>query len=95
MVTNVRADVDVNDFKGADGVKDATKLVWGQCSLAVNGNEKSMNLLGSADMMNMVDFEFITPESKVLERVSEDKDYVFVVTLSSALRCGRRRTRLK
>lgn len=78
FVTNVRADVDVNDFKGADGVKDATKMVWGQCSLTVNGNEKSMNLLGSADMVNMVDFEFITPESKVLERVSEDKDYVFV-----------------
>lgn len=33
FVTNVRADVDVNDFKGADGVKDATKLVWGNALL--------------------------------------------------------------
>lgn len=78
FVSNVRADVNAEDFKSAEGVKDATKMVWGQCSITLEKQEKNMNLLGSADIIDMVDFEFITPKEIVYERISSDKDYVFV-----------------
>lgn len=78
FVSNVRADVNAEDFKSAEGVKDATKMVWGQCSINIANQEKNMNLLGSADIIDMVDFEFITPKEMVYERISSDKDYVFV-----------------
>lgn len=78
FVSNVRADVNAEDFKSAEGVKDATKMVWGQCSITFEKQEKNMNLLGSADIIDMVDFEFITPKEIVYERISSDKDYVFV-----------------
>lgn len=78
FVSNVRADVNAEDFKSAEGVKYATKMVWGQCSITLEKQEKNMNLLGSADIIDMVDFEFITPKEIVYERISSDKDYVFV-----------------
>lgn len=78
FVSNVRYDVNAEDFKTSQGVKDATKMVWGQCTVKVAGNGKTMNVLGSADIINMVDFEFITPKETVYERISSDKDYVFV-----------------
>lgn len=78
FVSNVRADVNAEDFKSAEGVKDATNMVWGQCSITLEKQEKNMNLLGSADIIDMVDFEFITPKEIVYERISSDKDYVFV-----------------
>lgn len=78
FISNVRADVNAEDFKSAEGVKDATKMVWEQCSITLEKQEKNMNLLGSADIIDMVDFEFITPKETVYERISSDKDYVFV-----------------
>ena len=78
FISNVRADVNAEDFKSAEGVKAATKMVWGQCSITLEKQEKNMNLLGSADIIDMVDFEFITPKEIVYERISSDKDYVFV-----------------
>jgi|GEM_PF-774072 len=78
FVSNVRFDVNAEDFKSSQGVKDATKMVWGQCTVKARGNDKTMNVLGSADIINMVDFEFMTPKETVYERISSDKDYVFV-----------------
>lgn len=78
FVTNVRESVDVDKFKQTDGVKNATKMVWGQGEILVRGKEKTMNILGSEDILDMVDFEFITPKDVVYSRISEDKPYVFV-----------------
>ncbi len=78
FVTNIQADVDEAKFKQIDGVESATKMVWGKSDLKVNGKDKTMNLLGSKDVLDIVDFEFITSKSEVYERISSDKPYVFV-----------------
>ena len=78
FVTNVRESVDVDKFKQTDGVKSATKMVWGQGEILVQGKEKTMNILGSKDILDMVDFEYVTPKETVYARISEDKPYVFV-----------------
>ena len=78
FVTNIQADVDVSRFEQIDGVKSATKMVWSNADLIVDGKEKTMNVLGSKDVLEMVDFEYITPKTTVYERISSDKPYVFV-----------------
>lgn len=94
FVSNVRADVNAEDFKSAEGVKDATKMVWGQCSITLEKQEKNMNLLGSADIIDMVDFEFITPKEIVYERISSDKDYVLSIMRSKCCTVWTRATLL-
>lgn len=78
FVTNIQADVDEAKFEQIDGVKQATKMVWGKSDLRVNGIDKTMNMLGSKDVLDIVDFEYITSKSVVYERISSDKPYVFV-----------------
>lgn len=78
FVTNVRESVDTDKFTQTDGVKSATKMVWGQGEILVDGKEKTMNILGSKDILDMVDFEYVTPKETVCARISEDKPYVFV-----------------
>ena len=78
FVTNIQAGVDETKFEQTDGVKRATKMVWGKSDLKVNGKDKTMNMLGSKDVLDIVDFEYITSESVVYERISSDKPYVFV-----------------
>lgn len=78
FITNVREDVDVEKIKQTEGVKDATKMVWGQGSIAVDGKNKTMNILGSKDVLDIVDFGYVTAKDEVYARISEDKPYVFV-----------------
>lgn len=78
FVTNIQADVDTLRFEQTSGVKAATKMVWGNADLSVDGKVKTMNVLGSKDILNIVDFEYITPKTIVDERISSDKRYVFV-----------------
>lgn len=78
FVTNIQADVDEAKFEQIDGVESATKMVWGKSDLKVDGKDKTMNLLGSKDVLDIVDFEFITSKSEVYERISSGKPYVFV-----------------
>lgn len=78
FVTNVREDADIDGFEKTNGVKKATKMVWGQGEIVVDGKDKTMNILGSKDILDMIDFEYITPKETVYARISEDKPYVFV-----------------
>lgn len=78
FVTNIQANVDETKFEHIDGVKRATKMVWGKSDLKVNGKDKTMNMLGSKDVLDIVDFEYITSKSVVHERILSDKPYVFV-----------------
>ncbi len=78
FVTNVQASVQTTDFTQVDGVKSATKMVWDKARFDVCGTQKTMNVLGSKDVLNMVDFEYITPKTTVDERILSDKPYVFV-----------------
>ncbi len=78
FVTNVQSTVDASDFEAVDGVKFATKIVWRQGELAGDGFNKTMNILGSKNALNLVDFEFITPKEEVLSSLFEDKECIFV-----------------
>lgn len=78
FVTNIQADVDVSRIADSKGVKSATKMIWSKADLSVYGKSKTMNVLGSQDVLDMVDFEYITPKDTVYERISSDKPYVFV-----------------
>lgn len=78
FVTNIQADVDVSLIADSKGVKSATKMIWSKADLSVYGKSKTMNVLGSQDVLDMVDFEYITPKDTVYERISSDKPYVFV-----------------
>ncbi len=78
FVTNVQSTVDTSDFETVNGVEFATKIVWKQGELANGDFNKTMNILGSKNALNLVDFEFITPKEEVLPSLSEDKPYIFV-----------------
>ncbi len=78
FISNIQATIDEDQFLEVDGVKDATKMVWKQGDLEVDGKQKTMNLLGSADIVNMVDFEFVTDKSIVDRLISTDEPYIFV-----------------
>lgn len=78
FITNVREDVNIEKIKQTQGVKDATKMVWGQGEIVVDGKNKTMNILGSKDVLDMIDFGYITAKEDVYARISEDKPYVFV-----------------
>ena len=78
FLTNIQADVDVEKIAQTDGVKAATKMIWSKADLTLNGKTKTMNVLGSKDVLDMVDFEFITPKEIVYESISSDEPYIFV-----------------
>ncbi len=78
FVTNIQASANAEDFKQVEGVADATKMVWKSGEILIDGDTKTMNILGSKDMLDIVDFEYITAKSVVNERISSDKPYVFV-----------------
>lgn len=68
MVSNVKASVDTADADGilnVDGVKSATPMLWTKGDVVVNGNEKSVNILGSEKSLDILDFEYITARSDV------------------------------
>lgn len=78
FVTNVQAGIDTDGFKDVEGVRGATKMVWGQGTISVENTDKTMNVLGSCDVLDMIDFGYITAKDDVYLRVLEDKPYVFV-----------------
>ncbi len=78
FLTNIQADVEVEKIAQTDGVKAATKMIWSKADLTLNGKTKTMNVLGSKDVLDMVDFEFITPKEIVYESISSDEPYIFV-----------------
>ena len=78
FVTNIRADVDVAEFKETEGVKDAIKIVWGEGRLSSPALDRSVTVLGSREALSLVDFEYVTSKDTVLQRLAGEGDYVFV-----------------
>lgn len=78
FISNIQSSVDDGQFLEIDGVDNATKMVWKQGDLIVDGKQKTMNLLGSKDIVNMVDFEFVTDKTIVDDLISTDEPYIFV-----------------
>lgn len=87
FVTNVRSDVDLSRFDGIEGVDTATKIVWKQGSLKGEGFDKTMNILGSRDALNLVDFGYVTPKQEVQRLLNDDggQGYVFLDNALSVL----------
>lgn len=77
FVNNVQASTNVDEFKEFDGVELAAKIVWQQGKLKGDGFDKTVNVLGSKDALELVDFEFVTSKETVYQRISSDEPYVF------------------
>ena len=65
FVSNIKSNVSVDEIKDVEGVGQATKMVWQQSELKGESFEKTVNLLGSFDVLDMINFEFITPKEDV------------------------------
>lgn len=65
FVSNIKSTVDVDGIKAIDGVENATKMVWQKSEIKGDGFEKTVNLLGSGDIIEMINFEFITSKEEV------------------------------
>ncbi len=77
FISNIQSSVDIADFR-IEGVENAQKLVWTQAELRLDNVDKTMNILGSKDMLDVVDFEFITSKDEVYNNILSDQMYVFV-----------------
>jgi len=70
FVSNIKSSVSVDDFMSTEGVESATKMVWQKSEVRGDGFAKNVNLLGSCDLINMINFEFITLEEDVKRAIA-------------------------
>lgn len=74
LVTNVSAEADTSDFTSVDGVNSAHLMVWRQATLSAEGiDARSVNVLGSADALGLVDFEYLTSREDAERALAEGK----------------------
>lgn len=74
LVTNVSAETDTSDFTSVDGVNSAHLMVWRQATLSAEGiDSRSVNVLGSADALGLVDFEYLTSREDAERALAEGK----------------------
>ena len=74
LVTNVSAETDTSAFTSVDGVNSAHLMVWRQATLSADGiDARSVNVLGSADALGLVDFEYLTSRADAERALAEGK----------------------
>ena len=74
LVTNVSAETDTSAFTSVDGVNSAHLMVWRQATLSADGiDPRSVNVLGSADALGLVDFEYLTSREDAERALAEGK----------------------
>lgn len=74
LVTNVSAETDTSAFTSVDGVNSAHLMVWRQATLSADGiGARSVNVLGSADALGLVDFEYLTSREDAERALAEGK----------------------
>ena len=74
LVTNLSAETDTSDFTSVDGVNSAHLMVWRQATLSADGiDPRSVNVLGSADALGLVDFEYLTSREDAERALAEGK----------------------
>lgn len=74
LVTNVSAETDTSDFTSVDGVNSAHLMVWRQATLSADSiDSRSVNVLGSADALGLVDFEYLTSRADAERALAEGK----------------------
>ena len=74
LVTNISAETDTSAFTSVDGVNSAHLMVWRQATLSAEGiDSRSVNVLGSADALGLVDFEYLTSREDAERALAEGK----------------------
>ena len=74
LVTNVSAETDTSAFTSVEGVNSAHLMVWRQATLSAEGiDSRSVNVLGSADALGLVDFEYLTSRADAERALAEGK----------------------
>lgn len=74
LVTNLSSDVDVSELEEVEGVRGAHLMVWRQAVISADGmEEKTVNILGSATALELVEFEYATPREEVVAALAEGK----------------------
>lgn len=78
LVKNIRSEIQESEFSDVEGIYGASKMMWAKGDVLVEDNTVTMNIFGSKSMLDILDFEYITPKERVDELISTDKPYVFV-----------------
>ena len=79
FVSNVQSSIDTNEFKEIDGVEKATTLIWKTGKIkSPKIEEKTMNIIGTKNALDIIDFEYITDKNKIYQNLKSDKNYVFI-----------------
>ena len=74
LVTNLSSDVDVSELEEVEGVRGAHLMVWRQAVISADGmEEKTVNILGSATALELVEFEYATSREEVVAALAEGK----------------------
>ena len=80
FVSNVSSDTDddYNEIASFDGVSSAHKALWFEAGLTVGGEKKTVNVIGADDVLDIIDFRYITPKSEIEQKLSENENYCFI-----------------
>lgn len=78
FISNIQASQDIDEIREQDLVKGATKMVWDKGTLKTDDVQKNINILGSKDVLDMLDFKYISSENDVKAAVSSAQPYVIV-----------------
>ena len=80
FVTNITSSTlengDIDGILQMDGVKNAIPMVWKQGSIVETGKSQNVNILGSENTLDIVDFEYITDEKTIREKLLENGNVV-------------------
>ena len=61
-----------------EGVEKAFQIYWGEAKLITNkGKEKAMRLVGAANVLDVFQFDFVTPRSEIETKIDGDH-YIFI-----------------
>lgn len=74
LVTNVPSDVDTDEFgAAADSVDKAVAMVWRQADMHGAFGGMTVNILGSSDALDLLDFAYVTPRADVESALAQGK----------------------
>jgi ABC-type antimicrobial peptide transport system permease subunit len=76
FVSNVQSNVNVGQFEETEGVSGATSMVWRNAEISVGGQMKTINLLGSENILNMVNFQFVSPKQETEANLFGGGNYI-------------------
>lgn len=83
LVTNIPADESLkNELEEVEGVRSAVLSIWQQAQFESQGEKHNLTILGAKEILDSIDFEYITQEEKTKEilaaGLSTDERYVFL-----------------